>query len=497
MKEIVTDTPIHIDSDTNPLLEGGYEPVGTEINAWDMEIIGTLPDRLDGVYVRNGPNPQFQPRGRYHIFDGDSMLHALQLKDGKAFYRNRWVKTRALKMERDAGEALWPGLIEMPDRSLPFMGGSDDNLKDVANTDVVPFAGKILCMFYQCGEPYLVDPVTLETTDIIDLKALKARRVSAHSRTDLHTGDFYFFDYHTKAPHMTYGVLSPDGSLRHFTDIDLPGARLPHDMGLTDNYTILHDLPMFWDPDLLKRDIHKVCFYPEMKSRFGILPRLGKKDDIRWFDADPGYIYHVINSWQEGDCIIHDVCRMRTPCPPDDARIGNTKYAALLAWGAMDAQYYRYRFNLKTGTTTEGAVDDQFVEFPTINQYYQGRKNKYSYCVYIPQGEPLRMGGIIQYETDTGKRKEYMYDTNVYASEPVFAPCAGSTEEEDGYLMTFVEDMNKNGQTELHIFEPLAVDKGPICRVVIPQRIPMGFHACWFPGDQIKGDQIKGDHIKN
>ncbi|GHF17558.1 carotenoid cleavage dioxygenase [Kordiimonas sediminis] len=486
MKEIVTDIPLYIDSDTNPLLEGGYEPIGTEINATDMEVIGTLPADIDGVYVRNGPNPQFQPRGRYHIFDGDGMLHAMQLKDGKAVYKNRWTKTRALEMEREAGKALWPGLLEMPDRTLPEMWGSDDNLKDVANTDVVPFGGKVLCMFYQCGEPYLVDPITLETESIIDMDAMDARLISAHSRTDLHTGEFYFFDYHTKPPYMTYGVLNPDGTKKHFTEIDLPAARLPHDMGITDNYVILHDLPLYWDPELLKRDIHKVCFFPENPSRFGVLPRLGTNEDIQWFEAEPGYIYHVINSWEEGDEIVHDVCRMQTPCPPDDARIGDTKYASLLAWGAMDAQYYRYRFNLKTGETTEGVIDDQCVEFPTINQYFQGKKNKYSYCVFIPQGEPLRMGGIIRYETDTGNRTEYMYDKNVYASEPVFAPRIGATEEDDGYVMTFVEDMNQDGRTELHIFDPHKIDQGPICRVVIPQRIPMGFHACWVPGETIK-----------
>ena len=91
------------------------------------------------------------------------------------------------------------------------------------------------------------------------------------------------------------------------------------------------------------------------------------------------------------------------------------------------------------------------------------------------------MGGIIAYDTDTGARQEYMYGKNVYASEPVFAPRTNASSDTDGYVMSFVEDMNKNGETELHIFDPMTISDGPVTRVKIPQRMPMGFHACWAP----------------
>ncbi|GIT62059.1 MAG: hypothetical protein Ct9H300mP20_18860 [Gammaproteobacteria bacterium] len=78
-------------------------------------------------------------------------------------------------------------------------------------------------------------------------------------------------------------------------------------MAFTPNYSILMDLPMFWDPKLLDKDIHKVSFYPEMQSRFGILDRMASGDTIRWFDAEPCYIYHIINSWEEENEVILDV----------------------------------------------------------------------------------------------------------------------------------------------------------------------------------------------
>lgn len=480
MTTVLNKYDINFDTDGNPLLEGGYAPISEEIVASGLEIIGDVPKDIAGAYVRNGPNQRFEPYGRYHIFDGDGMLHAMRFDDGEVTYRNRFIVTEGFQAEGEAGKSVWPGLMDPPDRSLPKAWGSHHWLKDVSNTDVVPFNGKLLTMFYQCGVPYLVDATTLETTGKLDVDTLNMRQVSAHSRTDLDTGEFIFFDYDVTPPFMTYGVLNPDGSLRHYAEIDLPGPRLPHDMAITTNYSILMDLPLFWDPKLLERDIHKVTFYPDIPSRFAVVPRYGSNEDVKWFEADPCYIYHVINAWEEGDEIILDVCRMRTPEPSPERLVGG-KFASLIAWGSMDAQYWRYRFNMKTGETSESAIDDQFIEFPTINQHYQGKKTSRSYHVHIPQGEPLRMGGLIAYDTDSAERQEYLYDKNVFASEPVFAPRTNATSDTDGYVMTFVEDMNQDGRTELHIFDPLDIASGPATRIKIPHRMPMGFHACWAP----------------
>lgn len=40
-------------------------------------------------------------------FDGDGMLHAIRIKDGKASYANRFVKTSRLLQERAAGIPLF------------------------------------------------------------------------------------------------------------------------------------------------------------------------------------------------------------------------------------------------------------------------------------------------------------------------------------------------------------------------------------------------------
>ena len=70
----------------NPYLSGAFEPIHGEVTATDLPIIGELPAGLRGRYLRNGPNPQFDPIARYHVFDGDGMVHGIDLADG-AFWR--------------------------------------------------------------------------------------------------------------------------------------------------------------------------------------------------------------------------------------------------------------------------------------------------------------------------------------------------------------------------------------------------------------------------
>ena len=47
----------------NPYLGGLFGPVTEERTDDDLEVIGEIPADLDGVFVRNGPNPQFRRPG--------------------------------------------------------------------------------------------------------------------------------------------------------------------------------------------------------------------------------------------------------------------------------------------------------------------------------------------------------------------------------------------------------------------------------------------------
>ena len=83
----------------NPFLRGYYAPVNTEADAAHLHISGEMPAGLLGTLYRNGPNPQFAPRGPYHWFGGDGMIHAFHIENGNVSYKNRWVRTPKWEIE--------------------------------------------------------------------------------------------------------------------------------------------------------------------------------------------------------------------------------------------------------------------------------------------------------------------------------------------------------------------------------------------------------------
>jgi carotenoid cleavage dioxygenase len=466
------DLPVH----EIPALSGNNAPIHSEDIFTDMKVIGEVPKDLNGLYVRNGPNPYFQPDWRYHAFDGDGMLHAVKFENGKVTYRNKWVKTSALEEEKAANKALWKGIKETWRQDRP-----DEPLKNTANTDVKYHAGRLISMWYRSGMPYAVDPETLETIGTSDFEGT-VMRLSAHSRPDEHTGELIFFDYSLKAPYMQYGVVGPDRKLRHKIDVDLPGPSLPHDMAITEHYTILHDFPLRPDPEALKAGRYKIKFDGTQPSRFGIVPRYGQAQEVRWFTAKPAYMLHVVNAWEEGD----EVVMVGTPYKihlddlgqPDGRRLEKTIHNR-----QRDFMLYEWRFDLKTGQTREHIIDDVLnTEFPVINSLYQGRKNRYSYNIIFAQGgkEEVRFPGLVKYDISAGSYVAYSAGPQFFYNEPGFAPRDNSQAEDDGYLVVLVWNP-KDEQSEIQIFDcrGAKMAEGPIARVILPRRIPHGFHATY------------------
>ena len=479
------DAPQWIYDLDNPYLHGVCAPTLDEMSVEDLEVTGELPADLVGGYFRNGPNPVFQPNNRYHPFDGDGMVHGVYFRDGKAAYRNRHVQTAALREERASGKSVSPGVMGPFDYSVSRFG-----IKDTSNTDILWYADDLMTLWYNAGDPYRLDSQTLETRGHFDLQGRQQRRMSAHSKVDWSTGELLFFDYGDEPPFMTYGVADPNGKLLHEVDIDLPGPRLPHDIGFTTNYAILHDLPFFHDMEVLRRHKYRVLtFHHDIPTRFGIIPRRGQGSEVRWFECQPCYILHVTNCWEEGDWVVMDGCRSLNPMP--DAQSGEGELASMLAYMRLEANAYRWRFNLKTGEVREGDIDDLNTEFNKSNPIFHGVKSKYSYHQRIPLlhegGHTLRFTGLVKYNNDTGQHSQWDYGPGVFGSEAVFSPKPGAdrtSKEDDGYVTTLVTDSN-NWQSHCLVFDATDVAQGPVARVKMPHRVPFGFHATWARGEDL------------
>lgn len=467
------------EDDTHPYRSGPWQPNTREYNAWDLEVTGELPSDLQGVYVRNTENPLHDAIGRYHPFDGDGMLHSLFLDGDGVQYRNRFIRTAGFEAELAAGRPLWAGLRESPEKSERDGWGARTRLKDSSSTDVVVHRGQALTSFYQCGDIYELDAVTLDQHPLpgwLD-GVTPGWGVSAHTKVDEARDEMLFFNYSKHAPYMHYGLVDGAGRLDHYVPIELPGPRLPHDMAFTDRYAILNDLPLFWDPEALKANAHAVRFFPKLPSRFGIIPRRGAPEEIRWFEAKPCYVLHWINAYEDGDEVVLDGYaqnpKLGTRTPLSD----EMKPFAVLDINGVGAHAYRWRFNMKTGEVREGPIEEQVSEFGMINPQYAGKPYRYTWAMLAKPGWFL-FNGIVRLDVETGERQEYRFPEGVYVSESPMAPRQGSTAEDDGYVVTFTTDMNENASSAL-VFDASDIGAGPIASIALPERVCVGTHSYW------------------
>lgn len=462
----------------HPYLNGAWTPQHEEVNATELEVIeGAIPTDIDGIYLRNTENQVHEPLGRHHPFDGDGMIHQISFKDGQAVYRNRFIRTRCFEAEQLAGESLWGGLGDGPGVSRRPGFGAHGGLKDSASTDVVVHAGKAIATFYQCGEGYVIDPETLETEGVAPWVPLDG--ISAHPKLDEATGELLFFNYSKHPPYMHYGVVDRRGKLVHYVPVPLPGPRLPHDMTFSQNWSILNDLPVFWDAELMKhRNLHAVRLHEGVPSRFALIPRYGGTKDIRWFEAAPTYVLHWLNAYEEGDEVIVDGYFQENPTPKPHQDAGEHGHLmAYLDGHSMGTRLHRWRFNLADGTTREERLDDRTVEFGMINQKFAGRKYRYVYSTVAKPGWFL-FEGFVKHDLETGKGIEIKLEQGRYASEAPFAPRIGAIEEDDGYLVSFIIDENK-GTSECILIDAKHFADGPVCRIALPHKISSGTHAHW------------------
>lgn len=477
------------DDDDHPYRTGPWRPQTTEWHAEDLTVVaGEIPTDLDGMYLRNTENPLHPALKSYHPFDGDAMVHIVGFRDGKAFYRNRFVRTEAFEAENTAGGPLWPGLAESPSLAKVDHGwGARTLLKDASSTDVVVHRGVALTSFYQCGDLYRIDPYTGATLGRADFNGAFPSDwgVSAHPKIDDRTGEMLFFNYSKQAPYLHYGVVDENNDLVHYTDVPLPGPRLPHDMAFTRNYAILNDFPLFWEPELLKRGVHVARFHPDMPSRLAVLPRRGGPADIRWFEADPTFVLHFVNAYEDGDEIVLDGFFQGDPEPADTGTGTRWQRAfRFLALDRMQTRLHRWRLNLRTGTASEETLSDTVSEFGVINAAHAGEPYRYSYAAIGKPGWFL-FDGLVRHDVKTGAEQRFGFGDGVYGSETAMAPRVGSRGEDDGYLVTLTTDMNADASYCL-VFDAGRLDDGPVCKLQLPERISSGTHSTWVAGSALR-----------
>ena len=300
------------EDDDHPYRTGPWRPQTTEWDADDLDVVeGEIPRDLDGVYLRNTENPLHPALKFYHPFDGDGMVHVVGFRDGKAFYRNRFVRTDGFAGgERGRRPAVaGPGRAGAARQARQGLGRAhpdEGRVEHRRHRAPRHRADQLLPV----RRPVPARPVSGRHPGQGGLERRASRSTGACRRipkVDDSTGELLFFNYSKQAPYMHYGVVDANDELVHYVDVPLPGPRLPHDMAFTENYAILNDFPLFWDPELLAARrppaaaSTPTCRRGSPSSRAAAAP-----SDIRWFEADPTYVLHFTNAYEDGDEIVLD-----------------------------------------------------------------------------------------------------------------------------------------------------------------------------------------------
>lgn len=444
-----TESPIAVAD--NPVLQGNFAPVTEERTAESLPVRGALPPELDGMLLRDGPNPA-APAPDQHWFLGDAMIHGVRLSGGRALgYRNRYVRTAHVE------EALGLKAAPLSPLQPPLQGNG--------NTNVIAHAGRILALG-EVGLPYELDRA-LNTVGQYDFGGSFGTHMTAHPKIDPANGEMVFFGYDFGDVKLRYHVADATGAIVHSADIDKPTTTMMHDFGVTATRVVHMDLPVVFDLDMIARGLKFPFRWMDgQPARLGVMPRRGGSDDVTWIDIDPCYVFHPLNAYDDGDRIVMDVAR----------------YDRAFARGRVDfaqdvPRLVRWTIDPARGRVDSQLIDDAPQEFPRVSPRVECHRHRYGYAVLLSEDPGRGFAGLVKHDLQAGTRTVHAMDGGRAPGEGVFV--AVGEGEDEGYLLSVVYDPGKD-RSELLVIDATRFDAAPVAVVELPARVPFGFHGNWI-----------------
>ncbi|XP_076957272.1 putative carotenoid cleavage dioxygenase 4, chloroplastic [Bidens hawaiensis] len=485
------DPPTRVSVDPKHVLSDNFSPVD-ELPPIECEVIeGALPSSLDGAYFRNGPNPQFLPRGPYHLFDGDGMLHAIRISNGRATLCSRYVKTYKYSIEKEAGFPIIPNVFSgfngvtasaarMAVTVGRFLAGQFDPTKGIglANTSLAYFGNRLFAL----GEsdlPYAVklapdgDIVTLGREDF-DGKLFMS--MTAHPKVDPVTKEAFGFRYGPVPPFLTFFRFNENGEKQ--ADVPIFSMTSPsflHDFAISKNYAIFPEIQIGMSPMEMLRGGSPVSADSGKIPRLGLIPRYAKDESkMKWFEV-PGFnVIHCINAWEEdgGDTV--------AMVAPNILSVEHT----LERLDLIHASVEKVKINLKTGMVSRHPLSTRNLDFAVINPAFVASKNRYIYCGV---GDPMpKISGVVKLDVSLSEvdRREcivasQMFGPGCFGGEPFFVarePDNPDADEDDGYVVSYVHNEN-TGESRFVVMDAKSPTLEIVAAVKLPQRVPYGFHG--------------------
>ncbi|AES95418.1 putative oxidoreductase [Medicago truncatula] len=485
------DPPIKPSVDPRHVLSQNFAPVLDELPPTQCKVIkGTLPPSLNGVYIRNGPNPQFLPRGPYHLFDGDGMLHAVKITNGKATLCSRYVQTYKYKIENEAGYQILPNvfsgfnsLIGLAARGsvavARVLTGQYNPINGIGliNTSLALFGNRLFAL----GEsdlPYEIKVTPngdIQTIGRYDFNGKLFMNMTAHPKIDSDTGECFAYRYGLIRPFLTYFRFDSNG-VKH-NDVPVFSMKRPsflHDFAITKKYALFADIQLEINPLDMIFGGSPVRSDPSKVPRIGILPRYADNESkMKWFDVPGLNIMHLINAWDEEDG------KTVTIVAPNILCVEHMMERLELIHEMIE----KVRINVETGIVTRQPLSARNLDLAVINNEFLGKKHRF---IYAAIGNPMpKFSGVVKIDVLKGEEVGCrLYGEDCYGGEPFFVAREDGEEEDDGYLVSYVHD-EKKGESRFLVMDAKSPEFEIVAEVKLPRRVPYGFHGLFVKESDI------------
>ncbi|XP_024397835.1 9-cis-epoxycarotenoid dioxygenase NCED3, chloroplastic [Physcomitrium patens] len=477
--------PLPSTVDPHVQLEGNFSPVDESPARHNLKVEGNLPDCLEGVYVRNGPNPQIFPTGRHHLFDGDGMLHAVSFNQGLVSYACRYTRTYRFMEEEKHGRAFFPKPIgELHGyggvaRLMVYWARSLFGILDasqgmgMANAGLVYFNKRLLAI---SEDDLPVEVRITEDNDIVtvgryDFHGQLTHSMIAHPKIDPHTGELFSLSYNVlSAPYLKYLIFSADGEKKAEVPVTLDEAAMTHDFAITENFVVIPDQEIVFRLKEMLTGGSPVVLDPKKTPRFGVMPKYStSEEELQWIDVPGCFFFHLYNAWEDGD----EVVVIGSSMTPADIIFKTSEVPRAILT--------EVRLNRRMATSTKRELADLNLEVGKMNPQFVGVKTQFIYLAIV---EPWpKVSGIAKVDLQSGQVvARHDYGTDRYGGEPVFVPRTSDSNaaEDDGFLLAFCHN-EASGESELLVLDAATPSLEPVASVKLPSRVPYGFHGAFIP----------------